>query len=268
MFFNSDDEQQIASVVLDEIGQLRDDDETKKKSLFDFNVDPLKEAEEVYKNLLRKLDENSDSQENGFLHSQLGNICKEGFGDYEKALEHYLTSIEILCQSISSIDRRLRNIYLSIAHILLLHGDRHQQLSIEYFQRILQIDLKSKKSNEKYLINDHNYLALLYQNEQNYSQSLFHFHRSLHYYSLIQSKSNSNEYFFSKKYSSNETIYDRKSIQSLSIEKLPDLSEIHFNLANIYFNILLFRCIFENIYLLFQSQLHSKLICDIYIENL
>ena len=183
------------------------------------------------------MDENPVRKENGYIHCQLGNICKEVFGDYDKALEHYLTSLEIFCQKMSSLDKRLRNIYLSIAHILLLYGEHYNQLTIEYFQRILHIDKMSKNINEKYLINDHNYLGLLYQNVQEYSQSIYHFKRSLHYFSLIDSTTNFNENYFSNDYSFNETIFDKKALKSLSIDKFPDRSEIHFNLSNIYLNI-------------------------------
>lgn len=200
------------------------------------NLDEYKEAEELYKTLLKKLDENSSRKVNGYIHCQLGNICKEGFGDYDKALEHYLTSLELLCQRMSSLDKRLRNIYLSISHILLLFGEYYTQLTIEYFQRILHIDQMSKNINEKYLINDHNYLALLYQNIQDYSQSIYHFKRSLHYFSLIDSKTKFDENYFSNDYSANETLFDRKAWKSLSIDKYPDRAEIHFNLSNIYLN--------------------------------
>jgi len=200
-------------------------------------LDEYREAEEMYENLLKKINENTNWRENGYLQSQLGNICKEGLGDYEKALDHYLTSIEIFCQNISPLDIKLRNIYLSIGHILLLRGKNENYLSIKYFQRVLDIDYSLNIKNENNLINDHNYIGLLYQNEENFDKALFHFDKSLKYFSLINSKINSNLNFYSNDYLFNETIYDKKALQSLSIEKIPNLSEIHFNLATTYQNL-------------------------------
>jgi len=191
----------------------------------------------MYKNILNKFNKNISWKENGYLHCQLGNICKEGLGDYSKALEHYLISLEILCEKMSSLDLKLRNIYLSIAHILLLQGQIKNKLTIEYFERILLIDNSLNNLNEYNLINDHNYLGLLYKNEENYSKSLFHFNKSLQYFLLINSKNNFNEHFYSNDYSINETIYDLKAFKSLSIDKLPNLCDIHFNLATIYQNL-------------------------------
>lgn len=190
-------------------------------------------AEEIYENLLKKLDENGSG--NGYLHSQLGNICKEGLADYEKALEHYLLSLEMFCQEISPLDKRLRNVYLSIAHILLLQGQNPNGLAIEYFQRILSIDNSTENVNEENLINDHNYLALLYQNEKNFPAALFHLKKCLQSFLLIHSgKNKSDENFYFSDHFVSETIYDEKALKSLSIDKLPDLSELHLNLATVY----------------------------------
>lgn len=179
------------------------------------------------------MDNRNNWKENACLEYQLGNICKEGLGDYEKALDHYLTSLEIYSQNISSLDIKLRNIYLSIAHILLLEENTDKNLSIKYFERVLQIDNSLNNKNENNLINDHNYLGLLYQNEDQFDKALFHFNKSLKYILLNNKKTNLNEniYIF------NQTIYDKKALQSLSIDKIPTLSEIHFNLATTYENL-------------------------------
>ena len=196
------------------------------------------ELEDIYKNLLNKLNESENWKDIGYVHCQLGNICKEGLGDYEKALEHYLISLETLCQHMSSLDIKLRNIYLNISHILLLQGQIKNKLTIEYFQRILSIDNSLNNPNQYNLTNDHNYLGLLYKNEENYSKALFHFNKSLQYQLLIdKSKIHFNENFFSNDYSINETIYDKKALKSLSIDKLPNLSDIYFNLGTTYQNL-------------------------------
>jgi tetratricopeptide (TPR) repeat protein len=191
----------------------------------------------MYENLHKKVINSVNWKESGYLHSQLGNICKEGLGNYEKALDHYLTCLEIFCENISPLDSKLRNIYLSIAHILLLQGKTENKLSIEYFERVLDIDYSLNIKNEINLINDHNYLGLLYQNEKNFNKALFHFEKSLKYFLLMNSKTNENLNFYSNEYSMNETIYDKKAFKSLSIEKLPNLSEIYFNLATTYQNL-------------------------------
>lgn len=94
-----------------------------------------------------------------------------------------------------------------------------------------------------YLINDHYYLGLLYQNEENFSQALFHFKKSLKYILSLNSKENNNsnmnlnEFIFQNDYLINETIYDKKALESLSINSLANISEIHFNLAITYQNL-------------------------------
>jgi tetratricopeptide (TPR) repeat protein len=197
-------------------------------------LDDYREAEEMYENVAKKVNENVNWKDVGYLHIQLGNICKEGLGDYEKALEHYLISVKMLCKNVSPLDIQLRNVYLSIAHIFLLLGRNENNLSIEYFERILDIDNSLENVNEINLINDHHYLALLYQNEDNYSKSLFHFNKSLHYFLLRNSKTNEQFSFNFNDSSINETIYDKKALKSLSIDKIPNLSEIHFNLSTTY----------------------------------
>jgi tetratricopeptide (TPR) repeat protein len=197
------------------------------------SLDECREAQEMYEKLFNKIRDNLNWEANGLIEIQLGNICKEGLYDYEKALEHYLTCLELYCQHISPYDIKLRNIYLSIGHLLLLIGKSENSLSIEYFERVLDIDKLQMTKNENNLINDHNYLGLLYLNESNYSEALFHFDKSLQYFLLI----NSNENFNEKNYQINQTIYDKKALESLSINKLPNLSEIHFNLATTYQNL-------------------------------
>ncbi|CAF4018070.1 unnamed protein product, partial [Adineta steineri] len=129
--------------------------------------DISKKAEEMYEKLLIKSRRNVNWKENGYLHSQLGNICKEGLNDYKKSLDHYLISLEILCQYMSPFDIKLKNIYRNIVHILLLQENNQNYLAIKYFQRIIHIDYIENNKNESNLINDHFYLGLLYKNEEN-----------------------------------------------------------------------------------------------------
>lgn len=187
----------------------------------------------MYEKLLKKLKDADNWEENVALQLQLGNLCKEGLIDYNKALDHYLICLEIWCQHISPYDIKLRNLYLSIGHLLLLIGKNESNLSVEYFQRVLDIDKLNSNKNENNLINDYNYLGLLYLNQKNYSQALFHFDKSLQYFLLI----NSNTHFYENNSKVNFNIYDKKALQSLSINKLPSLSEIHFNLATTYQNL-------------------------------
>ncbi|CAF1322040.1 unnamed protein product [Rotaria magnacalcarata] len=208
--------------------------------------DEYRHAEQIYENLLMKINDNRNWKENSRFQWQLANICKEGLGDYDRALDHYLISLETLCQYISPLDLKLRNLYLSIGHIFLLQGKLKNHLAIDYFQRVLNIDYSTNnKISKTYLINDHNYLGLLYQSEENFSQALFHFKKALKYILLIKSKenfnsipiSNSNENSNENDYLINRTIYDRKALESLSINNLANISEIHFNLAITYQNL-------------------------------
>ncbi|CAF1013687.1 unnamed protein product [Adineta steineri] len=195
--------------------------------------DIFKEAKEMYEKLLIKSQRNVNWKENGYLHSQLGNICKEGLNDYKKSLDHYLISLEILCQYMSPFDIKLKNIYRNIVHILLLQENNQNYLAIKYFQRIIHIDYIENNENECNLIDDHFYLGLLYKNEENYCQALFHLKKSLKYIlsKNIQRK-NENLNFFEKNYSINETIYDKKAaLQDLTNINLFDL---HFHLAILY----------------------------------
>ncbi|CAF0982411.1 unnamed protein product [Adineta steineri] len=195
--------------------------------------DIFKEAKEMYEKLLIKSQRNVNWKENGYLHSQLGNICKEGLNDYKKSLDHYLISLEILCQYMSPFDIKLKNIYRNIVHILLLQENNQNYLAIKYFQRIIHIDYIENNENECNLIDDHFYLGLLYKNEENYCQALFHLEKSLKYIlsKNIQRK-NENFDFFEKNYSINETIYDKKAaLQDLTNINLSDL---HFHLAILY----------------------------------
>ncbi|CAF4902193.1 unnamed protein product, partial [Rotaria socialis] len=204
--------------------------------------DEYRQAEQIYENLLMKINDNLNWKENSRFQWQLANICKEGLGDYDRALDHYLISLETLCQYISPLDLKLRNLYLSIGHIFLLQGKLKNHLAIDYFQRVLNIDYSTNnKTSKTYLITDHNYLGLLYQSEENFSQALFHFKKALKYILLIKSTetfnsipiSNSNE----NDYLINRTIYDRKALEALSINNLANISEIHFNLAITYQNL-------------------------------
>ncbi|CAF4264444.1 unnamed protein product, partial [Adineta steineri] len=192
-----------------------------------------KKAEEMYEKLLIKSRRNVNWKENGYLHSQLGNICKEGLNDYKKSLDHYLISLEILCQYMSPFDIKLKNIYRNIVHILLLQENNENYLAIKYLQRIIDIDYIENNENECNLINDHFYLGLLYKNEENYCQALFHLEKSFKYIlSKNIRKNNENLNFFEKNYSINETIYDKKAaLQDLTNINLSDL---HFHLAILY----------------------------------
>jgi hypothetical protein len=44
----------------------------------------------MYEKLLKKLKDADNWEENVALQLQLGNLCKEGLIDYNKALDHYL----------------------------------------------------------------------------------------------------------------------------------------------------------------------------------
>ncbi|CAF1358755.1 unnamed protein product [Rotaria sordida] len=196
-----------------------------------------REIEEMYENLLKKVNDNLSWEENSRFQWQLGNICKEGLGDYERALDHYLMSVKILCEHISPLDIKLRNIYLSIGHVLILQEKNETSSIIEYFQRVLDIDCSINNICENNLIHDHYYLGLLYQNQDNYHQALFHFKKSLHFFLLNKSKKNFHFNLNDNYYSINQTIYDKKALESLSINNLPNLSDIHFNLATTYQNL-------------------------------
>lgn len=209
----------------------------KTKDLFTFFfivTDEYDKAKKYYENILNKVNDNLKWEENSRLQWQLGNICKEGLGDYEKALDHYLIALEILCQNLSPIDIKLRNLFLSIAHVLLLQANNQNHIAIDYFQRVLDIDSSKNSNNQINLVNDHYYLGLLYQNQEDFSQAVFHFEKSLKYFVSIQSKENINFHFLENNYLINENIYDKKAYETLSITSLPNLCELHFNLATAY----------------------------------
>lgn len=177
-----------------------------------------------------ELDENVSNKENGYLHYQLGNICKEGLNDYDRALEHYLSSLEIFLLFYLPTNCQLRNLYLNISHLFILKNEIH--LAIEYLKRILDIDYSFQYINYFNLINIHNYLALLYLKQNKYHKCVYHLSKCLRFYSNVNSNSNPSKTH--RNLFVSQTKYDDKALKCLSIDEIPRLSQLHFSLSIVY----------------------------------
>jgi tetratricopeptide (TPR) repeat protein len=127
----------------------------------------LKRAEEIYNKLL-KISSN-DIRECAFLHNQLGYIWKQK-GDLPVAYSHYVKSLNISLDYLSSDDLQLSSRYSNIGGILKMQGNLDGAL--KNYERALICDRQVAEPNLVEIAIDYNNIGSVLDDQGKYSDAL------------------------------------------------------------------------------------------------